>query len=96
MIDMHAHCLPRIARDEAFAVDAERAPWLEVEPGGERGHIMLGDRRFRPVTASLWDPRGARGRARCAGRGAAGGVRHAGDVRLCLAGRSGPPTGPRA
>lgn len=56
MIDMHAHCLPLIARDEAFAVDAERAPWLEVEPGGERGHIMLGDKRFRPVTASLWDP----------------------------------------
>jgi aminocarboxymuconate-semialdehyde decarboxylase len=57
MIDMHAHCLPRITRAEAFAVDAERAPWLEVEPGGERGHIMLGERRFRPVTASLWDPR---------------------------------------
>lgn len=56
MIDMHAHCLPRIARAEAFAVDAERAPWLEVEPNGERGHIMLGERRFRPVTASLWDP----------------------------------------
>lgn len=56
MIDMHAHCLPRIARDEAFAVDAERAPWLEVEPGGRRGHIMLGDKRFRPVTDSLWDP----------------------------------------
>jgi aminocarboxymuconate-semialdehyde decarboxylase len=56
MIDMHAHCLPRIARAEALAVDAERAPWLEVEPGGTRGHIMLGDRRFRPVTASLWDP----------------------------------------
>jgi aminocarboxymuconate-semialdehyde decarboxylase len=56
MIDMHAHCLPRITRDEAFAVDAERAPWLEVEPGGQRGHIMLGERRFRPVTSSLWDP----------------------------------------
>jgi aminocarboxymuconate-semialdehyde decarboxylase len=56
MIDMHAHCLPRIARAEAVAVDAERAPWLDIEPGGERGHIMLGDRRFRPVTASLWDP----------------------------------------
>jgi aminocarboxymuconate-semialdehyde decarboxylase len=56
MIDMHAHCLPRITRDEAFAVDAERAPWLDVEPGGKRGHIMLGERRFRPVTSSLWDP----------------------------------------
>jgi aminocarboxymuconate-semialdehyde decarboxylase len=56
MIDMHAHCLPRITRDEAFAVDAERAPWLDIEPGGERGHIMLGDKRFRPVSSSLWDP----------------------------------------
>jgi aminocarboxymuconate-semialdehyde decarboxylase len=56
MIDMHAHCLPRITRDEAFAVDAERAPWLDVDAGGERGHIMLGDRRFRPVNSSLWDP----------------------------------------
>jgi aminocarboxymuconate-semialdehyde decarboxylase len=56
VIDMHAHCFPRIARDEALAVDASRAPWLAVEPGGERGFIMLGDEAFRPVTASLWDP----------------------------------------
>jgi len=56
MIDMHAHCLPHITRDEAFAVDAERAPWLEIDAGGERGHIMLGDQRFRPVNSSLWDP----------------------------------------
>ncbi|HYN59398.1 MAG TPA: amidohydrolase family protein [Rubrivivax sp.] len=56
MIDIHAHCFPRITRDEAFAVDAERAPWLAVEPGGERGFIMLGDEPFRPMTASLWDP----------------------------------------
>ena len=26
MIDMHAHCLPRISRAEAHGVDAERAP----------------------------------------------------------------------
>jgi aminocarboxymuconate-semialdehyde decarboxylase len=56
MIDMHAHCLPAIGRAEAFAVDAERAPWLAIDPGGERGHIMVGDQRFRPVTSSLWDP----------------------------------------
>jgi len=56
MIDMHSHCFPRIGRDEAFAVDAERAPWLQVADGGEGGHIMLGDRRFRPVLPSLWDP----------------------------------------
>jgi aminocarboxymuconate-semialdehyde decarboxylase len=56
MIDMHAHCLPAISQAEAFAVDAERAPWLAIEPGGERGHIMVGEQRFRPVTSSLWDP----------------------------------------
>lgn len=56
MIDMHAHCFPRITRAEAAAVDAERAPWIEVDAGGEDGHIMLGDKRFRPVQAQLWDP----------------------------------------
>ena len=56
MIDIHAHCFPVISRDEAHAVDAQRAPWLAVDAGGEQGHIMLGDRPFRPVDASLWDP----------------------------------------
>ncbi len=56
MIDMHAHCLPKITRAEALAVDDARAPWLEIEPGARSGHIMLGDQRFRPVTDSLWDP----------------------------------------
>jgi len=56
MIDMHSHCFPRIGRDEALAVDAERAPWLQVEDDASRGHIMLGERRFRPVLPSLWDP----------------------------------------
>jgi len=56
MIDMHAHCFPRISRAEAQAVDAERAPWLDVAADGEHGHIMLGDKRFRPVQAQLWDP----------------------------------------
>jgi aminocarboxymuconate-semialdehyde decarboxylase len=56
MIDMHAHCFPRISRAEAFAVDAERAPWIDMAADGENGHIMLGDRSFRPVQAQLWDP----------------------------------------
>ncbi len=56
MIDMHAHCFPRITRETAHAVDAQHAPWLQMEPGGARGHIMLGDTPFRPVTPSLWDP----------------------------------------
>jgi len=52
-IDIHAHFFPRIGREEAVAVDP-RAPWLAVEPDGA-GYIMVGDGRFRPVTASLWD-----------------------------------------
>ena len=55
MIDMHSHCFPRISREEAFAVDAERAPWLQIEPNGQRGSIMLGDKPFRPVLPTLWD-----------------------------------------
>ncbi len=59
MIDIHAHFLPRITRDEAHAVEAERAPWLRIdddEGNGRTGHIMLGDKPFRPVRATLWDP----------------------------------------
>jgi len=59
MIDMHSHCFPRITRDEAFAVDRARAPWLAVESDGDsgkqRGSIMLGDEPFRPVQPPLWD-----------------------------------------
>jgi aminocarboxymuconate-semialdehyde decarboxylase len=59
MIDVHSHCFPRITRDEAFAVDRARAPWLAVEPDGDsgkqRGSIMLGDEPFRPVQPPLWD-----------------------------------------
>jgi aminocarboxymuconate-semialdehyde decarboxylase len=57
MIDMHAHCFPRISRQQAHAVDAERAPWLQVDDTTGGGHIMLGDQPFRPVLPSLWDAR---------------------------------------
>ncbi len=56
MIDMHSHFMPPIRRDEAQAVDAERAPWLSAEPGADSGQIMVGDRPFRPVYRALWDP----------------------------------------
>jgi aminocarboxymuconate-semialdehyde decarboxylase len=56
MIDMHSHCFPLITREEAFAVDPAQAPWLAVEPGDARGSIMLGDKPFRPVLPTLWDP----------------------------------------
>jgi aminocarboxymuconate-semialdehyde decarboxylase len=55
-IDMHAHFFPRITREEAAALDADNAPWLAVDSDGESGHIMAGDRRFRPVYRALWDP----------------------------------------
>ena len=52
-IDIHAHLFPPITRKEAAAVDA-RAPWLE-DHGDGTGHIMIGEERFRPVEATLWD-----------------------------------------
>ncbi|MGE4338926.1 MAG: amidohydrolase family protein [Pigmentiphaga sp.] len=55
-IDMHAHLFPRISQAEAAALDPVHAPWLQIDPSGETGHIMTGDQRFRPVDASLWDP----------------------------------------
>lgn len=56
-VDMHAHFFPRIPRGEAAALHAERAPWLAIDADGEGGHIMLGERRFRPVRRTLWDAR---------------------------------------
>ncbi len=53
-IDIHSHFLPHITREEAAAA-APRAPWL-AETGGGDGFIMVGDERFRPVEARLWDP----------------------------------------
>ena len=53
-IDIHAHVFPRISREEAAAADP-RAPWL-AEHGDGTGHIMVGERAFRPVEAALWDP----------------------------------------
>ena len=53
MIDIHAHLFPRIAREEAAAADP-RAPWL-ADHGDGTGHIMIGEERFRPVYATLWD-----------------------------------------
>lgn len=56
MIDIHAHFMPRIERSEAHAVDAERAPWIALAADGRQAQIMLNDKPFRPVHASLWDP----------------------------------------
>jgi aminocarboxymuconate-semialdehyde decarboxylase len=53
-IDIHAHLFPRISRETATAADP-RAPWL-AEAGDGTGQIMVGERPFRPVDATLWDP----------------------------------------
>ncbi|MGN8089143.1 amidohydrolase family protein [Ralstonia sp. 22086] len=55
-IDMHSHFFPPVTREEAARLDAEKAPWLRIDAGGERGMIMAGDRPFRPVYRALWDP----------------------------------------
>jgi aminocarboxymuconate-semialdehyde decarboxylase len=63
-IDMHAHHFPRVSRSEAGALGSAGSelggPWLRVDDGGktpgETGHIMLGEKAFRPVTRVLWDP----------------------------------------
>lgn len=56
MIDMHSHFFPAIGREEANAFHPQRAPWLAIDPNGDDGHIMVGDRNFRPVYRALWDP----------------------------------------
>lgn len=56
MIDIHAHFLPEISRQEAAEVEPELAPWLRIDAGGETGQIMVGEREFRPVYQALWDP----------------------------------------
>jgi aminocarboxymuconate-semialdehyde decarboxylase len=54
-IDMHTHFFPRITREEAAQLDAAKAPWLRTNADGT-GHIMQGEKPFRPVYAALWDP----------------------------------------
>jgi len=53
-IDIHSHFFPRVSQAEAARLSPGRAPWLRTE--GRHGHIMLGDKPFRPVTDLLWDP----------------------------------------
>ncbi len=55
-IDMHAHVFPPITREDAERLDAEQAPWLQIDANGKTGHIMTGNQKFRPVDSSLWDP----------------------------------------
>lgn len=56
MIDIHAHFLPEVGQAEAAAVARDHAPWLRIDADGETGQIMVGEREFRPVYRSLWDP----------------------------------------
>ncbi len=55
VIDMHTHFFPRITREEAATLDAERAPWLQTNADGT-GQIMTGSKPFRPVREVLWEP----------------------------------------
>lgn len=55
IIDIHSHFFPRITQAEAAALDPAAAPWLR-DNGDGTGHIMQGDKAFRPVYSALWDP----------------------------------------
>jgi len=55
VIDMHAHFFPPITQAMAATLDAQAAPWLR-DNGDGTGHIMQGDKAFRPVYSALWDP----------------------------------------
>ncbi|MDS1140494.1 amidohydrolase family protein [Pusillimonas sp. SM2304] len=55
-IDMHAHFFPPISQALAAGLDADKAPWLAIDSGGETGQIMKGAHPFRPVYRALWDP----------------------------------------
>lgn len=54
IIDIHSHFFPTLAKAEAEALGPDW-PWLK-ENGDGRGHIMLGDKEFRPVYDALWSP----------------------------------------
>lgn len=56
-IDMHAHHFPVISRSDAAILGDGIGPWLRIDDSGDNGHIMLGDKAFRPVTRNLWDAR---------------------------------------
>ena len=49
--------LPAHHAAEAAALDPVDAPWLRRDGDASTGQIMAGDRPFRPVDATLWDPR---------------------------------------
>ena len=53
-VDVHAHFFPRIAREQGAVLGGD-GPWLR-DHGDGTGRIMVGDREYRPVEASLWDP----------------------------------------
>ena len=55
VIDIHSHFFPPITQAEAHALDPEAAPWLR-DNGDGTGHIMQGEKAFRPVYSALWDP----------------------------------------
>jgi len=55
VIDMHAHFFPPITQAMAATLDAQAAPWLR-DNGDGTGHIMQGDKAFRPVYSALWEP----------------------------------------
>ncbi|MEV7414800.1 amidohydrolase family protein [Streptomyces sp. NPDC089919] len=57
VVDIHAHVFPEIGRAEARRLTgSDEAPWLRTTDGPDAGMMMAGDREYRPVRRTLWDP----------------------------------------
>ena len=80
IIDIHSHFFPALAKAEAEALGPDW-PWLR-DNGAGRGHIMLGDKEFRPVYDGALVPQPPGGGIGSRQYRCADSVRHADPVRL--------------
>ncbi|GAB3672446.1 amidohydrolase family protein [Actinocorallia lasiicapitis] len=55
VVDVHAHVFPEISRADSRLLADTDGPWLRTDGDG-RGMMMAGDREYRPVSRTLWDP----------------------------------------
>jgi aminocarboxymuconate-semialdehyde decarboxylase len=56
-IDIHSHVFPTLTKEESRRLDPAQGPWLHVKQDSAEGMIMTGDKPFRPVRRTLWDPK---------------------------------------
>lgn len=55
-IDVHAHFYPLLSQAQGDVLGLPETPWLR-DNGDGTGHMMAGDREYRPVEAPCGTPR---------------------------------------